>query len=248
MTKDWDEDESKPRWSIWIDIEGFSAQWSQERRSMRGLGFLMSGILTLGETVFPADGDRLFAHQFGDGFIIVSDFHEPDLERCAAVAVSLMRHVALHGFMARAAIAEGDYADVSGLWPRAIEDARRRCASTSTIALGSGLMTLLPTMGTALIEAKKLDEKCRTRGAVLAISSERATRVPVGFPRRQADDQPDVTTIDWVHATSPVIDRIASAGIGASDVEAVAVAARSYLGSQTLNQAWKDGTGRSNDL
>ena len=88
MTKDWDEDESKPRWSIWIDIEGFSAQWSQERRSMRGLGFLMSGILTLGETVFPADGDRLFAHQFGDGFIIVSDFHEPDLERCAAVAVS----------------------------------------------------------------------------------------------------------------------------------------------------------------
>ena len=169
--------EAQPRWSIWIDIEGFSTLWNDERAAVRALGHLMEGILQIGETIFPGDSERIWAHQFGDGFVIVSEFHEPDLERCAAIAVSLMRQVARAGFMARAAIAEGDYADVAGLWPRSIREAQERAGSSSSIGLGSGVMTLLSTMGTALIRAKKLDETCLARGSVVAIATDFADRL-----------------------------------------------------------------------
>src|SRR3546814_2618939 len=80
----------------------------------------MSGIYAIGNKVYTDDGDRLFAHQFGDGFVIVGDFHEEALDRCVAIAVALMRHIATSGCLARAAVAEGDFADYSGCWPKEI--------------------------------------------------------------------------------------------------------------------------------
>src|SRR3546814_2392541 len=91
----------------------------------------MSGIYAIGNKVYTDDGDRLFAHQFGDGFVIVGDFHEEALDRCVAIAVALMRHIATSGCLARAAVAEGDFADYSGCWPKEIR--QRSEAHTSEL-------------------------------------------------------------------------------------------------------------------
>jgi hypothetical protein len=132
------------RWSIWIDVEGFSTLWARGDKAVSGLRALMEGIYRLGTRLYRDDGERLFAHQFGDGFIIVADFHEPQLDRCAAIAVALMRHISHAGCLARAAIAEGEFADISGLWPKVIREAIARDGSDDCVSLGSGLMTLLP--------------------------------------------------------------------------------------------------------
>lgn len=78
-----------PWWSISIDIEGFSTLWPRGNKAILGLRALMDSIYRVGTHGFHDDGDRLFAHQFGDGFIIVDDFHEAALDHCAAIGVSL---------------------------------------------------------------------------------------------------------------------------------------------------------------
>lgn len=119
------------RWSIWIDIEGFSTLWDRGNKAILGLRAAMEGIYQIGTRIYHADPDRLFAHQFGDGFIIVADFHEPQLDRCAAIAIALMRHVS----GARPAIAEGAFADISGLWPMAIQAAAVRDGADDRVAV-----------------------------------------------------------------------------------------------------------------
>ena len=85
------------RWAIYIDISGFGALWEQGDKALWSLGQLMLAIFRIGRRCYPEPPDRLFAHQLGDGFVVVSDFHEPCLERCTAIAVALMRHVAASG-------------------------------------------------------------------------------------------------------------------------------------------------------
>lgn len=67
------------RWSIYIDIEGFSALYGQENQVLQALGVLAEGILFIGRECYPKTPDRLFAHQTGDGFIIVSKFGAENL-------------------------------------------------------------------------------------------------------------------------------------------------------------------------
>jgi hypothetical protein len=165
------------RWSIWIDVEGFSTLWSRGDKAVAGLRALMHGIYSLGTLLYRDGGDRLFAHQFGDGFIIVADFHEPQLDRCAAIAVALMRHISHAGCLARAAIAEGKFADISGLWPKVVQEAAIRDGSGDRVALGSGLMTLLPVMGTALIAANKLDARNPVKGSILTVATANSARI-----------------------------------------------------------------------
>jgi hypothetical protein len=242
--------EARPRWSIWIDIEGFSKLWEDGGRALAGLRALMSGIYAIGNKVYTDDGDRLFAHQFGDGFVIVGDFHEEALDRCVAIAVVLMRHVTTSGCLARAAVAEGDFADYSGCWPKEIRQEIANLQSDDTVSLGSGIMTLLPVMGTALINPNKLDSGNCIKGAVLTIASKDAGRIATGFPRRVSADDSRLTMIDWVHATSPIIDKIvAQSGFGdmpAADIEA---AITRYVGrTPTPPSAWIAGTSEYGSL
>ena len=236
--------EARPRWSIWIDIEGFSKLWEHGGLALAGLRALMSGIYAIGNNVYTDDGDRLFAHQFGDGFVIVGDFHEEALDRCVAIAVALMRHIATSGCLARAAVAEGDFADYSGCWPKEIRQEIANSQSNDTVSLGSGIMTLLPVMGTALINANKLDSRNCVKGAVLTIASKDAGRIASGFPRRVSAADGRFTMIDWVHAASPFIDEIVArsgvGGLSAADIEA---AITRYLGGKPPPpSAWITGT------
>ena len=92
----------KESWSLLIDIEGFSALWEVEEQVLWSLGQLLEGAVLVGREFYPREPDRLFAHQIGDGVLIVSDFYEESLERAVCIAISLLRHVGASGRFARA--------------------------------------------------------------------------------------------------------------------------------------------------
>ena len=73
------------RWAIYIDIVGFSALYPEGNDALWALNKLMLAIHRIGKNVFIEPPDRLFAHQLGNGFLIVSDFHEESLDRAAVV-------------------------------------------------------------------------------------------------------------------------------------------------------------------
>jgi hypothetical protein len=70
------------RWSIWsiyIDVEGFSEIYRlRQGRAIQALGELLEALFLIASKKFPATPERLFIHQFGDGFVVVSDFIEPN--------------------------------------------------------------------------------------------------------------------------------------------------------------------------
>src|SRR5262245_65364511 len=112
----------------------------------------MKGILAIGSG--RESPNRIFAYQIGDGFIIVGEFIRHSLEEPIAIAILLMRQIALAGGIGRAAVSEGDLADVVGCYPKEIREATRR--SHGAFPLGGGVMTIFPVMGTALINAYRL--------------------------------------------------------------------------------------------
>ena len=62
------------RWAIWIDIEGFKFLHAAHNiPALRILGRLIEDIYLIGNNVFPEAPERLFAHQLGDGIVMVSD-------------------------------------------------------------------------------------------------------------------------------------------------------------------------------
>jgi hypothetical protein len=168
------------RWGLNIDIEGFSALYEHDEESKTkaifALALLMGAIIKIGKLVYPGnpldnDADRLFAHQFGDGFILVSNYAEESAARCVAIGVSLMRHMAMNGFAAKVAISTGDMTDINGCYPEEV-----RNSEDGVISLGAGLMTTIPVMGTALTKAHKLAS--RVCGNVLAVDLTRFKSVP----------------------------------------------------------------------
>lgn len=235
--------EGEGRWGIWVDVEGFSALWSAGDLALRGLCQLTSLIFTIGRECYPRDGDRLFAHQIGDGFYIASDFHEPDLDRCAALAVVLMRGMTDAGCVARASIAEGDLADYSGCRPRAVQDAAARHGDSDVVALGDGLMTLQAVMGQGLINAVTLDKLTDTKGALLCISAENARRLSDGFVTRPLGARDGIVAIDWVHAASPRIDEIVTR-TGLHDLTPADLARRleTYVADHAMPARWREPT------
>lgn len=59
------------RWSINIDIEGFSSTYEKNDQALGSLRALMEGIFLIASKCFPDPStNRIFAHQLGDGFII----------------------------------------------------------------------------------------------------------------------------------------------------------------------------------
>lgn len=153
------------RWSIYIDIEGFGSTYDNNSRALISLGALMEGIYLIGTRCFPESPDRLFAHQIGDGFVIVSEFGSKSLDRPLSIATLLLRRVLTHGGICKAAISEGDFADVKGCYPKSIRD---NSNGDGILSLGHGLMTIFPVMGTALINSHRIHQSAPS-GSLLVI-------------------------------------------------------------------------------
>ncbi len=233
------------RWSIWIDIEGFSKLWEIEGLGLSGLQSLMLGIFEIGTSVYPNPEQRLFAHQFGDGFVIVSTFEEEDLSRCVSIAIALMRGVARSGCVARAAISEGQFSDIQGCWPKVIRDK----IDGDRVFIGHGLMTFIPVMGTALINSNKLDHANRLKGALLTIESCNVRRLASSFSSQESPDCTNHHLIDWVHSRSDDLDRIlASVPMCDLTCEQLEVRLRDNMARWTLPATWIENTLRFNQI
>jgi hypothetical protein len=195
------------RWGISIDVEGFSKnyEYSEERKTFAilALAELMQAIISIGQLCFPGDpknnfSDRLFVHQFGDGFIICSDFPEKDASRAISIAVALMRHMVIKGFATKAAISSGDMSDIKGCYPKTVRDTQ-----DERVDLGMGLMTVISVMGTALTKAHKLSST--HKGAVLILDEKLAQ---LGLPEGVIING-ETNCIDWINSSLLEADKIA---------------------------------------
>jgi hypothetical protein len=230
------------RWSLFIDIEGFSALWEHENGVLVALGELMRGVFRLGRSCFPRDPERLFAYQAGDGFLIVSDFHEASLDRCVSIAVALMRHVAGRvGRLAGCSIAEGDLADITGCYPK--EVVASEGFQSGTIPLGMGLMTIFPVMGTALIRSCRISNT-PLKGPLLLIDSTKCGRIPMGVSWEPIPHL-GVASIDWVHMRSHTLERLQqNASLAAPSDRELEERLRNYCNDPRVPPDWTDNVGR----
>jgi hypothetical protein len=195
------------RWCIYIDMQGFSALYDKEDQILWSLGQMMLAIHRIGTHVYPSEPDRLFAHQTGDGFVIQSDFHESSPLRAISIAVVILRHVASTGRYARAAISEGEMADIVGCYPKEVRDTQ---VEHGVISLGHGLMTLTSVMGMGLIRSFKANNS-GPRGPLLLLDPRFRTRLSENVPTQLTDKSDDAPlSVDWIHINLPLVQWIQS--------------------------------------
>jgi hypothetical protein len=192
------------QWCIYIDMEGFSALYDKEDQILWSLGEMMLAIHRIGTRVYPSEPERLFAHQTGDGFVIQSDFHETSPLRAISIAVVILRHVASTGRYARAAISEGEMADIFGCYPKEVRDTQDEDRH-GVVKLGHGLMTLTSVMGMGLIRSFKVNNS-GPRGPLLLLDPRFRTRLPENVPTQLTDKNDDAPlSVDWVHIDLPLV-------------------------------------------
>lgn len=190
------------RWAIYIDIQGFSSLWKNGDTALLALCELMRAIFRVGKSCYPKAPDRLFAHQFGDGFLIISDFEEKSLERCVTIAIALLRHVSVTGCFAKAAIIEGDMQGINGCYP---DEVINHSDNNFNVSLGEGLMTIIPVMGSALIRGVRL-EKNSPKGPLLVTEKEKIDRLPPCLSTSDAGEE--VVSINWITYQSNLLSDI----------------------------------------
>ena len=254
---------SSSRWCIFIDILGFKKLWLPEQleaeqpeadqieadqteaeqlMAAEALGQLVKAIFRIGNRCYPESPQRLFVHQSGDGFAIVSDFGEASLERPIAIAVALMRCVASIGSFASAAIAEGEHADISGIYPKEVTD---QADDNGVVELGAGLMNLWSVMGTAFIRAYDLEGRAAS-GPLLTVDCKDRAKVPECFPVVETKDKSGGKTlsVNWVQAESAVVSDIQQrADLAAPNAEEIIHQIEDYLVCYSyLRQRWKNAT------
>ncbi len=223
------------RWAINIDLEGFGHLYDKEDLVLLSLCELMEGIYRIGVQCYPESPDRIFAHQLGDGFIIVSDFPEDSFERPVAIALSLLRHVAHSGRYAKATISEGEFADIFSCYPSSITNA---AGSDKRVCLGHGIMTLFPVMGTALIRAISVAKKCPS-GPLLALASENRKRIPEGLVVHEITSQ-DIIVVDWIHSENELSKNISSKSkLKWPDAPTISEQLKDYCQKQSVKEEWK---------
>jgi hypothetical protein len=221
------------RWGFYIDVEGFSAIYRNDKaRAICVLNELMEALYKVGSTVFSESPDRLFIHQFGDGFVVVSDFPEKTAERPLAICMAIMRHLIARGVATKAGISAGDFADIFSCYPPAIQEAAE---DHRYVRLGEGLMTIIPVMGSALTNSYRLLSRCH--GAVLLLDATAFCELPAGVMARGTSP----TVIDWIHSDFPLVRKICdTSGLKYIDPTAAETQIRSYLRdhSHELSKDW----------
>ena len=222
------------RWAINIDLEGFGHLYDKEDIVLLSLGELMEGIFRIGNQYYPEYPDRIFAHQLGDGFVIVSDSPEKTFERPVAIAISLLRHVAHSGRYAKATISEGEFADIKSCYPSSVVKA---AGTDNRVRLGTGIMTLFPVMGTALIRAISVAKKCPS-GPMLAVAAANRKRLPDGLVIHEIP--PGIIVIDWIHSKNELAKDIASKSqLKWPDTPTISEQLKDYCQKQPVKEEWK---------
>ena len=223
-------------WAVYIDEEGFAQHWDETMAAFRGLNALMEAICRIGKNVYPGEVERLFAHQFGDGFLIGSDFHEENLSRATLIAIAILRHILAFDRIARAALVEGDIADVSGCYPMEVRGESDR----SRVRLGAGILTTSSVLGVGLLRSVGLAKK-GPRGPLLLVDSSLRNRLPIDV--QVTDVEKDVISVDWLRGEPNGLHELQVQAELAVEPESKRVdRIRRYMDAhETLKQCWKDG-------
>lgn len=195
---------SKYDWSIWVDVEGFSYLSLADRGSDAHwrLHHLMDDVYRFC-ALSNTDGDRLFAHQFGDGFLISSSDHESPRPILLGVTL-LLSSMAYRESPLKVAIAPGGSADVSALFPESVQSAARE---GSSFDVGFSKMSVNRVMGDGLVNAHNLSKK--EHGPVLLIDSKYETELnDLQIPQAKAGGY---ILVDWLHYTDSRVDEMFAA-------------------------------------
>jgi hypothetical protein len=224
------------RWSVYIDIEGFSSTYAIDSKPLVALGALMTGIYDIGSRCYRESPNRIFAHQLGDGFIVVGEFRWPDLTQACSVAIALLRIVLMSGGVAKASIAEGEHADVTGCYPPIIRELHGQ-AHGGAFPIGAGRMTVLPVMGTALINAYRLLHADRTpSGALLVVQHSNVSRLPPGV---SFVEEQDFAVVDWLHASYEDLNRVLQdAALITPSPREMESALERYIAGNAVSPSW----------
>lgn len=228
------------QWSLYVDIEGFSATYAKDARALLSLGALMEGIYRIGTHCLAESPHRIFALQLGDGFIVVGEFGCQSLEQPVSIGIALLRVVVEAGGAAKAAVSEGQFSDIVGCYPRSIREAYYRSCG-GAFPIGGGLMTVLPVMGSALINSYRLLHAADTpSGCLLVLKEADAGRLPAGVSSRNGNG---LAILDWVHASySHLRGLLDKAGFARLDSRSMARALRQYLDGSTVTEEWRRNT------
>ncbi|WP_141246963.1 hypothetical protein [Halomonas salipaludis] len=220
------------RWSIYIDIEGFGARYDQTMAALLPLNALMEGIYLVGSKKYDDDVNRLFAHQFGDGFVIVSCFEEEKLDRATSIAIALMRHVLASGGLAKASISEGGFSDIKSCNPKPVTDNEH----DGIVSIGGGLMTIIPVMGTALINAVSVDKRSPS-GSLLTIDSTNKDRISFNFQSNGIEN--NLHSINWLIGEHDLVNEIlAESGLKIQPEEERVKTLKKYIKDNKLKPNW----------
>lgn len=190
-------------WSAWLDLQGFSAMYRIDAAAaLMQLRSLVDAVYRVGTVLGREVGQRLFAHQFGDGVLVTSSCLGVDGLRPFEVVIAIQRHLIAQQVAIRSAITTGQMTDISGCYPKEIPTCDR---CNSTAPMGTGVITLSPVMGIGLVGANKLSGSCS--GAVLLALPQLvdSTGKLAGVVLNS-----QCTVIDWVHVEIPGAARIAS--------------------------------------
>ncbi|MDP2682661.1 MAG: hypothetical protein Q8P28_07635 [Deltaproteobacteria bacterium] len=228
------------RWAIYIDIEGFSNIFTVDStKAINLLGILMKFLYEIGNKVYPNHSERLFIHQFGDGFLIVSDFPEKSLGRPIAITVALMQILLCHDGVARAGISDGDYGDYKRCYQFflgegiGIED--------GVIRPGFGIMTIMPTMGEALIKSYKIQNNKKS-GPLLLIDPKLKDYLPTDNIVYCEKNNELIVEVNWIYSNPPIANKIFSQiGINAPLPANLVEKLKTYIerNKSTLTEDWK---------
>jgi len=221
-------------WAIYVDEEGFAQHWDETMAAFLGLNALMEAICRLGMHVYPDPVDRLFCYQFGDGFLITSDFHEQDLSRAALITIAILRHILSVNRVARATLVEGNVSDIVSCYPPEVRNQKNR----SRVSLGAGLLITSPVLGEGLLKAVGLGKK-DPRGPLFLVDSEIKNRLPVDISTKAAGS--GVVLLDWLKGEPDGLRELQEkAGLNIeSEADRVSKLSRYLESNESLKDNWR---------
>ncbi len=220
------------RWSIYIDIEGFGARYDRTPSSLESLGALMRGIYLIGSIVYCDEEKSLFAHQLGDGFVIVSWYKEKSLDRAVSISIALMRYILASGGLGKASVSEGEFSDISLLYPDEIIANKKN----NRISIGDGWMTINDVMGDALINAVRVDKRSPS-GSLLTIDSINKNRISPDFRANEIEN--DLVSINWLKGEYDLVTEISeNAGLAIQTESERIASLKKYISDNELKPSW----------
>lgn len=229
------------RYAISIDIEGFSNLAGTDQLNcslppMPQLFSLMKAIYSIGSNYNKYTNNRFFAHQIVDGFLLVSEYDEEILNVPISIAILLMRSVLLSGGVAKACISTGDFSDISGCYPHPLNN-----SNGNNIEMGNAIMTLLPVMGTALINASGVAKKSPS-GSLLLLPEEFLQSLPQEIKYTHLADC-KLISIDWIH--SEISDKFReqyASELPSETTPNMECMIYNYIRKNSLTTTWKNNT------